>query len=170
MATKVSFVNYDYLIKNSPIYGNLDPSDIDWLIPLSQDKNIERLTGTALYNKLKTEVMNGTITGEYKTLLDDFICPALVHYIGSDALAFNQVKFTNKGLLVKSSDNSDPASEEAFKRYKDQLDEFAEYYGQRAVSHICANSADFPEYNQSVAGEVDKAGTAYKTTIYIPNK
>lgn len=168
MATQVSFVDYEYLIMNSPVYGNLDKADIEWLIPMSQDKNIERIVSTALYNKLKSDAIAGTLSGEYQILMDDFICPALVHFIVSDALAFNQIKFTNKGLLVKSSENSEPASEEAFKRYKNQLDEFAEYYGQRIIAHICANEAAFPEYNVFVEGQVDKASTAYKTTIYIP--
>jgi hypothetical protein len=172
MATKVTFVDYNYLVANSPIYGNLDPTDIDWIIPMSQDKNIERILGTALYNKIKNDVIAGTITGGYKSLLDDFINPSLVFFIASDSLAFNQVKFTNKGLLVKSSENSDPASEEQFNRYKNQLDEFAEYYGQRLVDHLCANSSDFPEYtNQGNNGAaINPVHSAYQTTIYIPNK
>ena len=168
MATAVSLIDYDYIVLNSPVYGNLDRADIEWIIPMSQDMHIERLTGTALYSKLKTDAISGTLAGSYKTLMDDYICPALVHYVVSDAIAFNQIKFTSKGLVVKSSDNSDPAGEEAIVRYQNQLNSFAEYYGERLLAYLCANSSSFPEYNQSVNGEVDKASSAYRTTIYIP--
>lgn len=171
MATKVAFIKYDYLVANSPIYGNLDQSSIDWIIPISQDKNIERLIGTALYNKLKSDIINsGTTTGVYKTLLDDYINPALVFFITSDAIAFNQVSFTNNGLLMKSSENSEQATEEAFKRFKGNLDNFAEYYAQRLIDYLCANKAHYPEYT-SPGNDIDSIHpekVGYKTTFYIP--
>lgn len=173
MATKVSFINYSYLVDNSPIYGNLDPQDINWIIPISQDSNIERLLGTALYDKLKADIVaSGTTAGAYKVLLDDYINPALAFYVATDALAFNAVKFTNKGLLMKSSENSEQASEEAYNRYKDNLEKFAEYYGNRLVKHLCANTSTYPEYLNAGddAETIHPADTAYKATFYIPNK
>jgi hypothetical protein len=169
MATNVSFVDFEYLQANSPLYSNLDPSSIDWLIPASQDKNIERLLGSSLYNKLKSDIQaSGTTT--YKSLIDDYISPALVFFIASDALAFNQVSFTNKGILMKSSENSEQATEEAFKRYKGNLDNFAEYYGQRLVDHLCANKTLYPEYatGNAAIDSIVPEKNAYKTTFYIP--
>lgn len=167
--TTTAFVDFDYLKANSPLYGNLDPSSIDWLIPASQDKNIERLLGTNLYNKIKTEIQQSGTTS-YKTLLDEFISPALVFYIASDAIAFNQVSFTNAGLLMKSSENSEQATEEAFKRYKGNLDNFAEYYGQRLVDHLCANKSLYPEYatGNGAIDAIQPEKTSYRTTFYIP--
>lgn len=175
--TTTSFIDFEYLVANSPLYGNLDASSIDWLIPASQDKNIERLLGTNLYNKLKSDVKTliqtsgaTQVPAPYKALIDDFISPALVFFIASDALAFNQVSFTNAGVLMKSSENSEQATEEAFKRYKGNLDNFAEYYGQRLVDHLCANTTIYPEYatgNASIDSIVPEKN-AYKTTFYIP--
>lgn len=174
--TTTSFIDFEYLVANSPIYGNLDASSIDWLIPASQDKNIERLLGTNLYNKLKSDVQTliqtsgaTQVPAIYKALIDDYISPALVFFIASDALAFNQVSFTNKGVLMKSSENSEQATEEAFKRYKGNLDNFAEYYGQRLVDHLCANKSSYPEYSTNTASDsIHPEKNAYKTTFYIP--
>jgi hypothetical protein len=172
MATKVSFVNFEYLQKNSPIYANLSASDVDYIIPVSQDVHIERILGTALYNKLKTDIIAGTISGNYKTLLDDYINPGLVFYIALDAIDFNAIKFTNKGLLRKASDNSTPASQEELQMYKNKIESFAEYYGNRTVKYLCANTNLFPEYNNPGSSEdtIVPTRSGYKATIFIPGK
>lgn len=169
--TKVAFVNYQYLVDNSPIYSNLDPEDINWLIAPSQDINIERLLGTKLYQKIKDDVVNNTLAGVYKTLLDDYVNPSLVFFIAFDAIDFNAIHFTNKGLLRKSSDNSEVATSEELQTYKDKLSTMAEYYGNRIVEYLCANTTDFPEYTQSTdEDDIVPANSGYKSTIFIPGK
>lgn len=175
----VAFVNFEYLQANSPVYANLDPADINWIIAPSQDRNLERLLGTALYTKLKNEISpsgatKGSYTGatQYKTLIDDYLSPALVYYIVLDAVDFNAMKFTNKGILRKSSDNSDIATPPELQEYKDKMSTFAEYYGERTVDYLCANPDLFPEYNNpgSDSDTIYPVRTAYNSTFYFPNR
>lgn len=164
-------VDWEYLTKNSPLYHNLDEADIIWLVPISQDINIERLIGTQLYTAIKTKIQGNTLTGAYKTLVDDYLSPALVYYVVLDAVEFNAIKFTNKGLIRKSSDDSDVATPEELQSYKNKIESFAEYYGNRTVNYICANIGDFPEYNQNNAeDDIQPAKSGYKSSIYIPGR
>jgi len=171
--TNVIFVDFEYLQKNSPIYANLDSSDILWIAQVSQDMRMERLLGTSLYSRLKTDIINsGTTTGLYKTLIDDYISPSLVYFIVLDAVDFNAIKFTNKGLLRKSSENSEVATPEELQAYKNKLESFAEYYSQRIVDFLCANITSFPEYSNpgSSADTIHPSQKAYTSTIFIPGK
>lgn len=164
-------VDFDYLQENSSIYANLDPADINWIIPVSQDVNLERLIGTALYTKIKTDIQNNALAGAYKTLVDDYLSPALVYYIVLDAVEFNAIKFTNKGMLRKSSDDSDVASPEEIQSYKNKISTFAEHYGNKTVNYLCANMGDFPEYNQNNnQDDVNPARSGFTSTIYIPGR
>jgi hypothetical protein len=149
--TQVVFVNFEYLQKNSPIYANLDSADINWVIPISQDIHIKSIIGSALYTKLIDDIItNGNTTGLYANLLDNFICPALVYYIALDAADFNSIKWTNKGLLKKTSETSEIPTQQDITGYKNKLEKFAEFYGTKITEYLEANPNSFPEYQNPV--------------------
>lgn len=169
----MNFVDFEYLQKNSPIYKNLDTEDINWIISPSQDMRMERLLGSALYSKLKDDIIaSGTTTGAYITLINDYISPSLVYFIALDAVDFNVVKWTNKGLMKKTSDTSELPSESEINTYKGKIETFAEYYATRIIKYLCANTSSFPEYNSP--GNTDETihptKSGYSAPFYIPGK
>ena len=81
MATnKVYFMSVDYLRDETVINGNVDAEVLEPFILVAQNVHIESITGTNLYNKIIADLEAVSITGAYKTLLDDYIHPALLQW------------------------------------------------------------------------------------------
>ena len=106
MAQNILFISTQYIKDNTPVNGNVDEDIIKPHIVTAQRLYIEPICGTDLYNKLKNEVSAGTITGVYKTLLDEYIQPTLAHWSLYSALPFLNWKLTNKSVVTKDSENS----------------------------------------------------------------
>ena len=173
MATKTIFISYQHLIKNTPINGNVDESLVDSILPIAQDKNIEPILGTTLYKKLRDDIKTtGTLTGDYKTLMDDYINPCLVLWATVELIPYFTFNFTNKGMVEKSSDNSEPISEEKILRITRQTQSSAEWYSQRLIDYLCANKDLFPEYAnpENDIDDIQPGASGYRATIFIPGK
>ena len=62
------------------INNALDVDLISSVIREAQIVHITRLLGTKLYDKIISDVDNDTLTGNYKTLVDDYIQDALLYW------------------------------------------------------------------------------------------
>ena len=57
------FVSPDDIVKRTGISGNVDRDQMVQFIKTAQDIHIQALLGTALYDKLKNDVLANTLTG-----------------------------------------------------------------------------------------------------------
>ena len=88
--SEVLFINSDYIKRYTGLNGSVEEGYIFPYTLTAQDKHIQLYLGTSLYEKLKTEVANATLTGNYKTLMDDYVLnkfggwevPTLKQYAG----------------------------------------------------------------------------------------
>ena len=150
MSKNILFVSRNDIVKRTPVGANIDPDKIIPFIKIAQDKNILVLLGTVLYEKLQSDIAAGTITGVYRTLLDDFITDTLVNYAMVEALPYMAYTFGN-GSVVKNTN-----SEQGSSPSKGDLDfllgkslQTASFYAERLVSYLIANNTLYPEYVQS---------------------
>lgn len=148
MATAL-FISEQYIKDMSYLDENVDVNLIRPIIKEAQDIHIHTLLGSALYLQLVAQVVAGTVTTgtiSNKTLLDDYIAPALKYwtlYEGIDVLTF---KMTNKSIMYKNSENSNPISVSDVKRLMDRLKDKAEWYSKRLVAYLQENTATFTLY------------------------
>lgn len=150
MATnKVLFLSVDYLRDETVINGNVDNEVLEPFIIVSQNLHIEKITGTNLYNKLIADITAGSVTGVYKTLLDDYIQPALLQWSLYECLPFINYNFTNKSISTQDSDNSTAVGLEDVKYLRDNIRDVAEYYSTRAIAYLCENEDSFTEYGDN---------------------
>ena len=77
MAT-VLFISQDRLKTSTALNYNIDTEYLLPFVKISQDKHLQAILGTKLYEKLEAEIQAGTLAGAYKTLVDDYIQDALV--------------------------------------------------------------------------------------------
>ena len=59
---------------------NIDPKKLRPIINAVQRTRIEPIVGTPLYEKLISDVDAGTLTGLYKTLMDEYLLPTMIAY------------------------------------------------------------------------------------------
>ena len=143
---KALLINREDLIKKTPLSGNLDLDKIISYIETAQDLHIESLIGTQLLNRLKTDIVAGTLSGLYQTLVVDYIKPVLVQYTFLEYLPFAQYTLGNKGIFKHTSEASSLPSVEEIDKMKEAARDTAQHYAKRLNDYLEYNSELYPEY------------------------
>jgi len=168
--SKVKFISAKYLKDNSSIEGNVDDDILNPYI-LKAQNYIHKMLGTSLYNKLKNDVISNSITGIYKTILDDYVQPCLVEYSAYEALPFIYLKFTNKSITKRSSEFGSSADIGEVKWLRSIILDVAEFTSQRLIDYLKANITSIPEY-QNPGSSIDTIrpnNSSYFNGVYLGN-
>jgi hypothetical protein len=139
-------ISTDYLFKYTIIDDNVDPDLLGKFIIQAQDLNIQQVIGNTLYVKIMNDVVNNTISGYYKTLLDDYIQRCQAEWTVYHVFPFINYRLTNKAVSEKNSDNSNPTTLDNIQWLREQVRNTAEFYSTRIREYIVNNQVQFPEY------------------------
>lgn len=153
-------INQAHLTENTIVDGNVDYKKFKPALALAQDLDLLPILGSDLMAKLKTDVdafyTSGTPVPEpYKTLLETYVQPALVHFALSRATPNFKFKYAAKGVIVNGSENSQSAETIDVEKQSDYWRNIGEDYAKRMFDYITFNTAVFPEYFSQI-------GTSYK--------
>ena len=78
---KVLFIKRDDIVRNSVLSGNVDSDKFLQFIEIAQEIHIQNYLGTKLYDKLRTDIIGGSVPTAYATLLDG-LCTTDVNTLG----------------------------------------------------------------------------------------
>jgi hypothetical protein len=148
------FISPEDLVKRTAINGNVDRDQMIQFIKIAQDIHVQAILGTALYNRLKTDVLNNTLAGNYETLLEDYVQDVLVHYSMTEILPFLAYKVSNGGVFKKQSENSEGIEKSELEYLIQRERDIAEHYGRRLVSYLTFYGSLTPEYYENQNGEM----------------
>jgi hypothetical protein len=130
--------------------NNIDLKNLTQVIKMTQDRFIHPLCGSALYNKILTLIDDGTITSGgnavYKTLLDSYLTDTLFNYVLGELPMAMQYKFVNKGVMKKTSENSEQPTYAELQSISKYYQGYAEWYAERTINYLLANTTVYPEY------------------------
>ena len=143
---QVILLSTDKLKANTPIQDNVDDSLLKPYIYKAQVTHIQQILGTDLYNKILSDVQAGTITGNYKTLLDDYIQLALIEYAFYEVLPFISLKISNKTIGRGNAEYLAEGDLADLKYLRQTVLDVAQFQGQRIVGYVKQYSNLFPEY------------------------
>ena len=165
------FISIDYLKRNSSIQQNVDGDTIRPYIVLAMDKYILPNVGTALYNRLITDVQNNSLSGNYLTLMQTYIQPTLVWYVQYEGMENFASFISNKGVENKHSENSEVAPEERINKLEDKALKNGMYYSERLIRYLRQNDTLFPELLNQPSGcdTIFPVSTQFFSGIHIPN-
>ena len=145
--SKALFISRKDIVAKSPISGVVDADKLMQYIEIAQDLNIQPQLGTDLYNKLQSEIIAGTISGDYKTLLDDYVKPMLIHFAASEFLAYASYTIANGGVYKRTSENGETVSKDEIDFLVDKERRTAKFYEDRFNDYMTYNaSTKFPEF------------------------
>ena len=163
----VQFISASKLKEMSAIHGNVDDKLITHIITDCQDYYIEPIVGTALFNEIKSQIPTPTVLN--KKLLDDYIIPCLVEYVKYEAVTELNIKFTNKNVSKKDSENSQPITQEEAIFLMDKIKNRAEYRAERVTKYLLENRNSYPLYILPGTGidTVHPIGTNYECGILL---
>ena len=166
----VLFVNEDKLKSSTAINYNVDTAFLLPFLKIAQDKHLQIILGTKLYDKLQNDIAGvdgATLTNPYKTLVDDYIQDAIIHYALVEALPFISFQIKNGSITQKNSENGTAATRQDVDYLVQKERDSAEFYGQRIVEYLCNDSSSFPEYSQNTGADLNPISNAYYTGIKL---
>ena len=154
------------------INNALDVDLISSVIREAQIVHITRLLGSKLYDKIISDVDNGTLTGNYQSLVDDYIQDSLLYWSYYESLETIYLRPRNAGLVVPQGGENNAAGDIAlYDKKRTSVKNKAEYFSERLVDYLCFNESLFPEYNQNVNDDIfPDTSTQFKSPIVFRNE
>jgi hypothetical protein len=146
-------ITVSYLKEFASIDNNVQSKQIEIAIDHAQDIYLQQILGTTLLNKLKAD--NPTFTGEYQTLINDYIKPYLLYRVMVDLLPKIHYQVRNKGVVEMISSDSNTADFKAFKFLLDDYTNKSQFAASRIIDFLCNKQNEIPEYTApNEAGDV----------------
>lgn len=168
MNNNTLLISYKTLIEVSELNSNIDAKIILPLIKEVQEIRVQPLIGTRLFEKIKQDMTDDALTGDYKQLVDDYIRPVLVYNILTDLPFKLNNRFSNVAVVNRTAEASNQISEADIQKFSDFNKTRARWYGDRLTDYLCANSAKFPEYLESTTkDELPPEIGQYEVGIYL---
>lgn len=131
--------------------NNVDSKLLSSAIRESQDIEIQRLLGTKLYNKILADIKAGTLSGNYETLVNNWVQNCLIYYAYYYSLEDIYLRPRNNGLLIPTGgENSVEADGTWYNRKRESVKNKAQFYAERLTNYLIQKQGDFPELNGNV--------------------
>ena len=157
----VLFISEEKLKDSTAINLNVDVNLLLPYVRQAQKLYVEPKLGTDLYEALKTKITGGTLTGAYKTLVDDYIGDMLPNWAFYHAIPFLRFKIENGNIYSKVSETGTALSTEEAQHLREEIRNTAEYYTERMIEYVTNNTGSFPEYNTNSGAEISPDRNAY---------
>jgi hypothetical protein len=169
MSLNILFISSDTIKERSGLHYNVDEKLIKPEIKTSQDMYILPALGSALYNRIQDGISCNNLTCDEKTLLDDYVADTLVNYVLSELPQGLSFQFYNKGLVRKSSDNTDMPSMQDLIDIANRYRARAEFYKQRLIKYLKQNQTLYPLYLNFGSGidAIQPDNDAYRASIWL---
>jgi len=143
MATGL-FISASFIKANTNIDGNVDDKYIVNTIADAQKMHIRPIIGTALFDSISAQIIAGTTTSLNQGLLNNYIQDALKYWVLYEGVDVFHYKITNKAVMEKSSDNSQPVQTIDIIRIKDSFRDKAQFFSKQCSLYLLANIPLFP--------------------------
>lgn len=153
MATAL-FISRDELVKFTALNGNIDTDNFVQWIKLAQDIHIQNYLGTDLFNKINTDLVANTLSGNYLMLLNVYIKPMLIHWSMVEYLPFAAYTIANKGVYKHGSENSSNVDKSEIDFLVEKERSIAQSYTRRFIDYMSFNNNLYPEYNSNSNADV----------------
>ena len=155
------FVSANRLKRDTAIGGSVDDDLIRPYVYMAQQRWILPVLGTKLYDKISADIDAGNVTGDYETLLNDYIIPSTVQYSFVQLVPFLRLRFVNNAVVVMNSEQSTAATFDDLKPLMDQALDMATFYRERLIDYLCENSDLFPEYTSNTGADLSPTRSNY---------
>lgn len=162
--SRVYLISEQTLKSETILNDNVGGEYIAPSIETSQDIYLQQLIGTALLDKIYELVKNGSISGDYKILLDDYITNYLKYKVLAEITIPLAYKYRNSGLVQTTNDNVASTTMRDAALVQNHYEMRATFYAERMTKYLNANSDKFPEYRSIRDGaDIMADAESYKT-------
>lgn len=160
----------DKFLKDYAIPGK--SLDVDEIYPFVYNAQIiytQRVLTTPLYNSLVDKIESGATFSTIEWQLVDLVSIALAYWTTYLALPHCLIRLRNGGVSKSEGEYVKSAELSEMKYIREEMKNLAEFWDQRALDFLCANSASFPLYKTYTDGDITPAHTGYDCDLYLDN-
>tara|TARA_R110000744_G_scaffold106225_4_gene202469 strand:+ start:7155 stop:7715 length:561 start_codon:yes stop_codon:yes gene_type:complete len=148
MNAQVIFIDADYIKAYSQVGGNVDDKYLLSATITAQDKYIQPILGTNLYNDLRNNIDNLTgANSNYPNLMDNFIRMATMRWTLVELYPYLSNKVLNSSISQVSGDNATPIPKSEVDSLISLERNNAQFYSERLIDYLQANTDLYPKYN-----------------------
>ena len=140
------FITREDIVKYTALNGNVDTDKFIQFIKIAQDIHIQNYLGTKLFAKLQADIVAGTLSGNYLTLVTTYVKPMLIHWGMVEYLPFAAYTIANKGVYKHSSENAENVDKNEVDYLLEKERSIAQHYTERFIEYMSFNNNIFPEY------------------------
>jgi hypothetical protein len=140
------FITRDDIVKYTALNGNVDTDKFIQFIKIAQDIHIQNYLGSKLFQKLQADVIAGTLSGNYLSLVTTYVKPMLIHWGMVEYLPFAAYTIANKGVYKHSSENAENVDKNEVDYLLEKERSIAQHYTERFIDYMSFNQTLFPEF------------------------
>ena len=148
------FITREDIVKFTALNGNVDTDKFIQFVKIAQDIHIQNYLGTKLFQKLQADIIAGTLTGNYQTLVVTYVKPMLIHWGMVEYLPFAAYTIANKGVYKHSSENSENVDKNEVDYLLEKERNIAQNYTQRFIDYMSFNQQLLPEYRSNKNNDI----------------
>jgi hypothetical protein len=142
------------IVKFTAVNGNVDTDKFIQFVKIAQDVHVQSILGTDLLNKIKADIVANTLSGNYLSLLTNYVKPLLIHWAMVEYLPFAAYTIANKGVYKHNSENATNVEKVEIDFLIEKERSIAQHYTERFIDYISFNNDLFPEYNSNSNGDM----------------
>lgn len=139
----------------SPLSGNIDIDKYRYLILEVQEFVIEKILGTKLFEKIKTDFTAETLAGAYATIHTNYIKPILIHNVAAEYVEMNAVIVQNGGVFRRTPDDAQPATMSEVSQQAAKLRNKAQVHIERLQRYLSDQGSSIDEYTYNQDNDYD---------------
>jgi len=148
------FISTDRLKRDSSLGGSVDDNLLLPYILMAQDRYILPILGTDLNDKLISDIQGSSLAGDYLTLLQTYIQPALVQFSFATVVPFLRLRFVNNSVVTMDSEQGSSVSHEDLKPLINASMDQGEFLRERLIDYIQNNTSSFSEYSSNTGADL----------------
>ena len=141
--TNILLISEDKIKTESALNDNVWGKFLMPAIREAQDINLSQILGENLLDEIYTRVTANTVTGDYKTLLEDYIQPFLLYQVQANIVPTLNVKMANIGTVLTGDEHVEKLSKSDVDNFAQNIQYKADFYCRRLQEYLLANEDVF---------------------------
>jgi len=167
--SRILFITEDQLKLNTTINSNLDNEFLTSQIFYTQERYIRPLLGDDLYNEVKDQITNNTLTSANSILLSGHVQNILINYSAAEVLPLIHYRIDNIGIYTRSDQNFTPVKHEDVENLALQYKNQASFFAEQLTNYLYQNQNLYPLFLQGNT-TIDKIRPnfgGYRSSFYL---
>ena len=155
------FISTTRIKKDTALGASVDDNLLLPYILMAQDRYILPILGTDFYDKLISDIQGSSLAGDYLTLLQSYIQPALVQFSFATVVPFLRLRFVNNSVVTMSSEQGNSVSHSDLKPLISASMDQGEFLRERLIDYIRNNTSSFSEYSSNTGSDLQPTTQNY---------